>query len=133
MFLFRLASTLQHYTNDKGHNSDHLLINGYIEENDDNNDQLYECIVCELSYYYSYLPVTPIIPPTKADNTYTLSALGQSIFESYLYPIIKAHIYPDRKWMAGNEAAAVGKEVEKEVVFTPVASLEKLYKVFERC
>ena len=130
MFLFRLASTLQRYTNNKGHNSDLLLINGYIEE-DDNNNQLYECIVCELSYYYSYLPVTPIAPPTKADNTYTLSALGQSIFESYLYPIIKAHIYPDRKWMAGNEAGATAGG--KEVVFTPVASLEKLYKVFERC
>ena len=128
MFLFRLASTLQHYTNNKGHNYDPSLINGYVEKYDDNNDQLYECIVCELSYYYSYLPVTPITPPTKADNIYTLSAHGQSIFESYLYPIIKAHIYPDRYWMTGNEAA-----IGKEVVFTPVASLEKLYKVFERC
>lgn len=97
-------------------------------------DALLEAVTDELSGYYASLPTIASVTEggSKSDTrttgeitnkqslVSTLSEEGEEYLTHIIYPTIKLSLLPDSTLL-------------EQTVFIPVGTLEKLYKVFERC
>jgi DNA mismatch repair protein MLH1 len=102
-----------------------------VTEKKELTEDVLEAVTTELSVYFARLPTQPMneISNNNSNNSYNnktttvgnkLTEEGENYLTHIIYPTIKASLLPD-------------SSLTDQKVFIPIATLEKLYKVFERC
>jgi len=104
-----------------------------VTEKKELTEDVLEAVTTELSVYFARLPTQPINEISDNNNNNNnnsndktttvgnkLTEEGENYLTHIIYPTIKASLLPD-------------SSLTDQKVFIPIATLEKLYKVFERC